>query len=102
MARTLSPGRSANASPAARHAAGARVAREAATFHYRQLVDEGQHQQISTGAGPASGVMRLVSGSVRRQVGAFLVSAGQRLRGVQAVTSEGIVPTTTGEVSAIA
>jgi hypothetical protein len=75
---------------------------QVATFRYRQLVDEGQRQQISTGAGLASGVTRLVSGSVRRQVGAFMVSAGQRIQGVQMVTSEGLVKIPTGEMVATA
>ena len=75
---------------------------QVATFHYRQLVNEGQRQQISTGAGPVSGVMRLVSGSVRRQVGAFMVSAGQRIQGVQMVTSESLIKIPTGEMGATA
>jgi len=40
--------------------------------------------------------------SVRQQVGAFLVCAGQRLQGVQAVTGERLIPTPTGEMGAIA
>ncbi len=75
---------------------------QVATFRYRQLVDEGQRQQISTGAGLASGVTRLVSGSMRRQVGAFMVSAGQRIQGVQMVTSESLVKIPTGEMGATA
>ena len=44
---------------------------QVAGFRYRQLVDEGQRQQFVAGAHPASGVTRLVSGSVRQQVGAL-------------------------------
>ncbi len=73
-----------------------------AGLHYRQLVNAGQRQQFVAGARPASGVTRVVAGSVRRQVGAFLVCAGQRLQGVQAVTSESRVPSQAGELGAIA
>jgi hypothetical protein len=75
---------------------------QVAAFHFRQLVNEGQRQQMSAGARPAPGAARLMSGSVRQQVGAFLVYAGQRLQGVQAVTGERLVPTPTGEMGAIA
>jgi hypothetical protein len=75
---------------------------QVATFHYRQLVNEGQRQQVSAGARPASGGSRVVSRSVRQQIGKLLMHAGQRLQGVQAVTSEGFGRTPTGEVGAIA
>ena len=75
---------------------------QVAAFHYRQLVNEGQRQQISAGAPPVSGVSRLMARSARRQLGAFLVCAGQRLQGVQAVTNESLVPTATGEMGAFA
>ena len=74
---------------------------QVAAFHYRQLVDEGQRQQVSTSSRSASGVTRLASGSVR-QVGALLVRAGQRLQGVQMTASESLVPTSTGEIGAVA
>jgi hypothetical protein len=75
---------------------------QVATLRYRQLVGEGQRQQISAGARLATGITRVVSGSVRRQVGALLVCAGQRLQGVQAVTSQGLTPTAASEMGAIA
>ena len=77
---------------------------QVATFHFRQLVDEGQRQQVSAGARPTSGVTRVVCASVRRQVGTFLVRTGQRLyvQGVQMVTSENLAPTSTGELGATA
>jgi hypothetical protein len=75
---------------------------QVANFHYRQLVNEGQRQQVTASARPPSGVTRLVSGSVRRQVGAFMVSAGQRIQGVQMVTSESLVKIPTGEMGATA
>ena len=75
---------------------------QVAAFHYRQLVDEGQRQQFLAGAHPASSVTRLVSGSVRRQVGTLLVCAGHRLQGVHAVTSESLVLSEAGEMGGIA
>ena len=75
---------------------------QVAAFHYRQLVDEGQRQQVSTSSRSASGVTRLASGSVRRQVGALLVRSGRRLQGVQMTASESLVPTSTGEIGAVA
>jgi hypothetical protein len=75
---------------------------QVAAFRYQQMVNEGQRQQISADAHPSSGVSRFVFGSVRRQVGALLVSVGQRLHGVQAITNECLVPTLTGEEGAIA
>ena len=75
---------------------------QVAAFHYRQLVDEGQRQQVVAGARPVSGVTGVVSRSMRQQVGAFLVCAGQRLQGVQAITSESLVPSQAGEMGAIA
>ena len=77
---------------------------QVATFRYRQLVDEGQRQQVSADARPASGVTRLLSGSMRRQVGALLVCAGRRLQiqGVQMVASDRLAAPATGEMGAIA
>ena len=75
---------------------------QVAAFRYRQLVDEGQRQQVAARVPSASGISRWMSGPVRQQVGALLVCAGQRLQGVQAVTSEGLAPTATGEMGAIA
>jgi hypothetical protein len=75
---------------------------QVAAFRYRQLVNEGQRQQNSAGVPPVSGVSRLMTRSVRRQVGAFLVCAGQRLQGVQAVTSESLAPSQAGGMGAMA
>jgi len=74
---------------------------QVAEFHYRQLVNEGQRQHIAAGARPASGAARLISGSVRQQVNALLVCAGQRLQGVQAVTRESLDTVAIGEPAAI-
>jgi hypothetical protein len=75
---------------------------QVAAFHYRQLVNEGQRQQMSAGARPASGLTRLMARSARRQVGALLVCAGQRFQGVQAVSGERLAPSQAGEMGAIA
>ena len=75
---------------------------QVAALHVRQLVDAGQRQQFVAGARPVSGLTRVVSGSVRRQVGAFLVSAGQRLQGVRAVTRKSLASTPTSEANAVA
>ncbi len=75
---------------------------QVATFHYRQLVDEGQRQRLSAGERSTSAVTRLVCGSMRRQIGVLLVFAGQRLQGVQTVTRENLVPASTSEMGAIA
>lgn len=75
---------------------------QVAAFHVRQLIDEGQRQQFVAGASSVSGVTRMVSRSVRRQVGAILVCAGQRLQGAQTVTSKSLVPAQAGEMGAIA
>jgi hypothetical protein len=75
---------------------------QVAAFRHRQLMNEGQRQQRSTGVPPVSGVSRLGSISVRQQVGALLVRAGQRLQGMQAATSENLVPSQAGEMGAFA
>jgi len=75
---------------------------QVANLHYRQLVNEGLRQQRIAGAGPAPVVTGSVYASVRRRVGALLVCAGQRLQGVQAVTSQGLTPTAASEMGAIA
>ena len=75
---------------------------QVANLHYRELVNEGLRQQRIAGTHPTSGATRLMSATVRRQVGAILVCAGQRLQGVQKVTSESLVRTPTGEMGAIA
>ena len=77
---------------------------QVATFHFRELVDEGQRQQVTAGTRPTSGVTRVVYASVRRQVGTLLLVAGQRLKvqGMRMVTSENLALPSTGERGAIA
>jgi hypothetical protein len=59
-----------------------------AEFRYQQMQVEGQHQQFVAATRPATSGTRLVSTSLRQQVGAFLVCAGHRLQGVQAIPRE--------------
>ena len=73
-----------------------------AEFRYQQMLVDGQHQQVVEGARPAAAGTRSVSMSLRQQVGTLLVSAGQRLQRVQVVTSEGLAPSATSEMGAIA
>ncbi len=75
---------------------------QVAAFHYRQLVNEGQREQISAGARPASSITWLMSGAVRQQIGAILVTAGQHLQGMQAGSGESHRLTSTGGASASA
>ena len=77
---------------------------QVAAFHFRQLVAEGQRQQVTASARPASAVTRVVCASVLRQIGALLLFAGRRLQvqGMQMVTSENLAPTSTGEMGATA
>jgi hypothetical protein len=61
-----------------------------AEFRYQQMLVEGRYQQFVAGARAATAGTRSVSMSLRQQVGAFLVRAGQRLQGVQAATRESL------------
>jgi hypothetical protein len=74
-----------------------------AEFRYQQMLVEGQHQQVVAGAHPGASGTRPVSTSLRQQLGALLVHAGQRLQaqGVQAVTRERIDTVAIGEPAAI-
>ena len=73
-----------------------------AEFRYQQMLVDGQHHQVVEGARPAAAGTRSESMSLRQQVGTLLVSAGQRLQGVQALTRDRLVPTATSEMGAIA
>ena len=75
---------------------------QVAGFHYRQLVDEGQRQQGAARVLPAPLSSRAVSFSLRQQLGAFLVHAGERLQGAQTITSDRLGRTPSGEMGAIA
>ena len=75
---------------------------QVAGFHYRQLVTDGRQQQAVTELRPRSVSTRAVFISLRQQVGAFLVLAGEHLQNVEAVTSERIGSATPQERGAIA
>jgi hypothetical protein len=61
---------------------------QVAGFRYQQLVAEGRQQQVVAGVRPGSVSSRAVFLSLRQQVGALLVCAGERLQNVEAVTRE--------------
>ena len=63
-----------------------------AEFRYQQMRVEGQQQQFAAAARPAATGTRPQSTSLRKQIGALLVCAGQRLQvqGVQAATRESL------------
>ena len=75
---------------------------QVAGFHFRQLMDEGQQQQVIARVRPASADGPSLTTALRQQVGSALVRGGQRLQGVQAVTSRSFSSAPTGERGAIA
>ena len=74
---------------------------QVAGFRYQQMLIKGQHQQIVAGVRPPAAGSRSGSTSLRQQVGVFLICAGQRLHGVQAVTRECLDTVGIGEPAAI-
>ena len=75
---------------------------QVAGFRYQQLVADGRQQQAVAGLRPVSVSSRAVVFSLRQQVGALLVLAGERLQNVEAVTREHVGSATPQERSAIA
>ena len=75
---------------------------QVAKFQHRELVAMGQHQQFVASILAATTDARPVSTPIRRQLGALLVRAGQRLQGAQAVVRESGVSTAPVELGAIA
>jgi len=75
---------------------------QVAGFRYQQMVDEGRQQQVVAGLRPGSVMSRVVSFSLRQQVGALLVLAGERLQTVEALTTEHVGSATPQERGAIA
>jgi hypothetical protein len=75
---------------------------QVAGFHYRQLVAEGRQQQAVAGLRPVSVNSPAVFISLRQQVGALLVRAGERLQNVEAVTREHVGSATARERGAMA
>ena len=75
---------------------------QVAGFHYQQLVAEGRRQQVVAGVRPGSVSSPAVFSSLRQQVGALLVRAGERLQTVEALTKEHVGSTAAHERSAIA
>ena len=75
---------------------------QVAGFRYQQLVAEGRQQQVVAGVRPVSVSSRAVFISLRQQVGALLVRAGERLQNVEALTRERVGSATPQERGAIA
>ncbi len=73
-----------------------------AEFRYQLKRVETQHRQFVTNPYPSSPGFRSICPSPRHRIGTFLVRAGQSLQGVQAITTEGDLATSNGEVGAIA
>jgi hypothetical protein len=76
--------------------------RQVAAFHYQQLVDEGQRQQVSAGVRPASTGSSAVSIALWRQLATRLALAGRRTHDVLTVTRRRVDPASTRAQSAIA
>ena len=75
---------------------------QVAGFRYQQLVAEGRQQQVVAGLRPVSVSSRAVFISLRQQVGALLVLAGERLQNVEAATRERVSSATPQERGATA
>ena len=75
---------------------------QVAGFRYRQLVSEGQHQQLVSGVLPRSAETRSLLTTFQQGLGTLLVRAGHRLRGVNTITRQSADTLATGERAAIA
>ncbi len=74
---------------------------QVATLHFRQLVNEGQSQQIVASVRPVPAGTRWLSKALR-QLGTLVVAVSQRLKGAKGVTRESFGRTPRGERGAIA
>jgi hypothetical protein len=75
---------------------------QVAGLHYRQLVAEGQRQQLVASVHPASAGAHVVFASPRKQLGTLLVRVGERLKGLPGGTTEHLGSAATAERGAIA
>ena len=75
---------------------------QVAGFRYRQLVSEGQHQQVGVVVHPGSAETRSMSTMFQQGLGTLLVRAGYRLQGLHTVTRQGLDSVATGERAAVA
>jgi hypothetical protein len=75
---------------------------QVAEFRYRQLVSEGQHQQLVSGVHPGSAETRSLLTTFQQGLGTLLVRAGHRLQGLNTITRQSADTLATGERAAIA
>jgi len=75
---------------------------QAAAFRYRQLVNDGQRHQISSGVRPVSICSSAASTALWRRLATRLALAGRRIHDVPTVTRRRVDPISTGAQSAIA
>ena len=75
---------------------------QVAAFRYQQMLVEGQHQQIVRGLRAELAETRSLSTTFQQRLGTFLVHAGQRLQGLNTVTTQRLETVATGERTAIA
>ena len=76
--------------------------RQVAAFRYRQLVSEGQHQQVVAGVYRESVETRSMSTTFQQGLGTLLVRAGHRLLGLHSITTQSLDTVATGKRAAIA
>jgi len=75
---------------------------QVAGFRYRQLVAEGQHQQVVAGVHPGSAETRSGTTTFQQGLSTLLVRAGHRLHGLQTITTQRRDTVATGERAATA
>jgi hypothetical protein len=74
---------------------------QVAKFQHRDAVARGQRQQYVASLLSETSNARPVSTAARRQLGALLVRAGQRLQGAQAMTRDSLGPVTAARQGAV-
>ncbi len=75
---------------------------QVAAFRYRQLVTEGQRQQLVAGVQPGSADTLRASIKFQPSFGTRLVHAGHRLLGLHSITTQSLDTVATGKRAAIA
>jgi hypothetical protein len=75
---------------------------QVAAFYHRQLMAEGQHQQIIAGVRPGSAETRSAATTLQQRLVTLLVGGGHHLLGLQAITTQNFDTVPTGKRAAIA
>ncbi len=75
---------------------------QVADFRYRQLVAEGQHQQVVAGVHMGSIKILPASTALQQHLGTLLVRVGHRLLGLHSITTQSLDTVATGERAAVA